>query len=97
MTDEDDMFPAEYAEVYGVPFSFIPVGPVISTPAAQEGDPGAGAAGAHRLRDHLPALTGYRYELAGEKLHVEFDESAGMSLSDAPTCRPRSRSSRSSG
>ena len=26
VTDENDMFPAEYAEVYGVPFSFIPVG-----------------------------------------------------------------------
>jgi type III restriction enzyme len=40
---------------------------------------------AHELT--FPRLTGYRYEVAGEKLVVEFDEQAGMLLStaDVPT------------
>jgi len=85
---EDDMFPAEYAEVYGVPFSFIPVGPLISTPVLPKKATRVRALPervAHELT--FPRLTGYRYELAGEKLRVEFDESAGMSLSsaDVPT------------
>jgi type III restriction enzyme len=81
---EDDLFPAEYAEVYGVPFSFIPVGPVISTPVLPKKATRVRAL-AERVAHELtfPRLTGYRYELAGETLHVEFDESAGMSLSTA--------------
>ena len=85
---ETDLFPAEYAEVYGVPFSFIPVGPLISTPVLPKKATRVRALAArvaHELT--FPRLTGYRYELAGEKLHVEFDASAGMSLStaDVPT------------
>jgi type III restriction enzyme len=81
---EDDLFPAEYAEVYGVPFSFIPVGPVISTPVLPKKATRVRALPervAHELT--FPRLTGYRYELAGETLRVEFDTSAGMSLSTA--------------
>jgi type III restriction enzyme len=84
VTDEDDMFPAEYAEVYGVPFSFIPVGPLISTPVLPKKATRVRALTeriAHELT--FPRLTGYRYELAGEKLRVEFDAGAGMSLSSA--------------
>jgi len=84
VTDENDMFPAEYAEVYGVPFSFIPVGPLISTPILPKKATRVRALPervAHELT--FPRLTGYRYELAGEKLRVEFDERAGMSLSTA--------------
>jgi len=88
VTDENDMFPAEYAEVYGVPFSFIPVGPLITTPVLPKKATRVRALPdrvAHELT--FPRLTGYRYELAGETLRVEFDESAGMSLStaDVPT------------
>jgi len=88
VTDENDMFPAEYAEVYGVPFSFIPVGPLITTPVLPKKAARVRALPervAHELT--FPRLTGYRYELAGETLRVEFDESAGMSLStaDVPT------------
>jgi type III restriction enzyme len=84
VTDENDMFPAEYAEVYGVPFSFIPVGPVIGTPVLPKKATRVRALperAAHELT--FPRLTGYRYELAGETLRVEFDNSAGMSLSTA--------------
>jgi len=36
---------------------------------------------AHELT--FPRLAGYRYELAGERLEVRFDDQAGMSLSTA--------------
>ncbi len=84
-----DLFPAEYAEVYGVPFSFIPVGP--SGPAAPVLPKKATRVRAlpERVAHELtfPRLTGYRYELGGETLRVRFDESAGMALStaDVPT------------
>jgi type III restriction enzyme len=85
---ESDLFPAEYAEVYGVPFSFIPVGPVISKPILPKKATRVRALAdrvAHELT--FPRLTGYRYEVAGEKLVIQFDEQAGMSLStaDVPT------------
>jgi type III restriction enzyme len=85
---DDDLFPAEYAEVYGVPFSFIPVGPVIAKPVLPKKATRVRALPervAHELT--FPRLTGYRYEVAGEKLVVEFDEQAHMSLStaDVPT------------
>jgi type III restriction enzyme len=85
---EDDLFPAEYAEVYGVPFSFLPVGPVVTTPVLPKKATRVRALPervAHEIT--FPRLTGYRYELGGEKLHVEFDESAKMALStvEVPT------------
>jgi len=88
VTDENDRFPAEYAEVYGVPFSFIPVGPVISTPVLPKKATRVRALPervAHEIT--FPRLTGYRYELTGERLHVRFGEGAGMALStaDIPT------------
>ena len=51
-----DAFPVEYAEVYGVPFSFIPTrGSAAAAKPWPAADARAGAGGAHRLRDHLPA------------------------------------------
>ena len=71
-----------------MPFSFIPVGPLIGAPVLPKKATRVRALAersAHELA--FPRLTGYRYELAGEKLHVEFDDSAGMPLStaDVPT------------
>jgi type III restriction enzyme len=84
---ETDMFPAEYAEVYGVPFSFIPVGGT-STVVLPKPTTHVRALPA-RVACELtfPRLTGYRYEVSGEKLEVRFDEQAHMALStaDVPT------------
>src|SRR5450759_5197182 len=66
VTDENDMFPAEYAEVYGVPFSFIPVGSPPTTPVPLKKATRVRALPervAHELT--FPRLTGYRSELAG--------------------------------
>jgi len=84
VTDERDLFPAEYAEVYGVPFSFIPVGPVISQPVLPKKATRVRALPERIAREiTFPRLTGYRYELTAEKLCVEFGEGSGMALSTA--------------
>ena len=84
VTDESDMFSPEYAEVYGVPFSFIPVGAQINAPVLPKKATRVRALPervAHEIT--FPRVTGYRYELGGEMLHVAFDGQAHMSLSTA--------------
>ena len=83
----DDMFDPQYAEVYGVPFSFIPC---------------AGQASPHpprvptRVRSleeriaceiTFPRLQGYRYELPSERLVTTFTDDSRMAIStqDIPT------------
>jgi type III restriction enzyme len=81
-------FNPEYAEVYGVPFSFIPT--------AGSGVQPTGGVHPTRVRAleeraHLeiafPRVTGYRFDIATERLEVSFGEDAKLSLStaDVPT------------
>lgn len=87
-TVELDAFPVEYAEVYGVPFSFIPC-------AGSNPDPEPGPEITHvrALVDRIsreiafPRLTGYRYELPSEKLEAVFTNESRLVLStqDIPT------------
>ena len=86
--DGKGRFNPEYAEVYGVPFSFIPCsGATI--------DPKPGPLPT-RVRTHesriacvitFPRLLGYRYDVAGERLSVTFTEESRLTLStaDIPT------------
>jgi type III restriction enzyme len=80
--DANGMFPAEYAEVYGVPFSFLPTAgttvrpkiPVIpnrvrTLPQRAE------------LEIRYPRVIGYRYEIPAEKLQAQFTSEAHMALS----------------
>jgi type III restriction enzyme len=87
VADEDGFFEPEYAEVYGVPFSFIP-----ASGTGKERPPKP----VHRVRamdDRLaleitfPRVTGYRYELPAEHLHAEFgiDSRKVLSTQDVPT------------
>ncbi|MEO8425076.1 MAG: DEAD/DEAH box helicase family protein [Actinomycetota bacterium] len=81
--DEHDMFEAEYAEVYGVPFSFIPTAgtsPVPTPPKA-----------VHRIRAMenrvaleitFPRVVGYRYLLPTEKLTPAFGDESHLVLSN---------------
>jgi len=82
--DEQGMLDAEYAEVYGVPFSFIP-----TTGTAKDPKPPKPV---HRVRamedrEHLeitfPRLTGYRYELPADRLSAKFTRESHMVLSTA--------------
>lgn len=87
-TNEEGKFSPEYAEVYGVPFSFIPCSGSTTDPK-----PGPIPTRVRALpeRSHLeitfPRLTGYRYELPEERLKAEFTEESKVMLStaDIPT------------
>ena len=65
----------EYAEVYGVPFSFIPC-----SGATDEPKPGPMPTRVRALEDRIaceitfPRLLGYRYDLAGERLTATFTD-----------------------
>ena len=84
----DGMFEPDYAEVYGVPFSFIP-----SAGSANNPKPGPAPTRVRALEDRLdceinfPRLVGYRYELKGEKLEATFtpDSCMAISTADVPT------------
>ncbi len=86
--NEEGRFSPEYAEVYGVPFSFIPCSG--STPNPK---PGPTATRVRALESRIaceitfPRLVGYRHELAGERLTAQFSEESKLPLStaDLPT------------
>ena len=86
--NDQDFFDPQYAEVYGVPFSFIPTagsqGPVRPGPT-----PTHVRALAERIACEItfPRLIGYRYELADERLSAAFSQDSRMALStaDVPT------------
>ncbi|MBN2389202.1 MAG: DEAD/DEAH box helicase family protein [Anaerolineae bacterium] len=81
-------FDTEYAEVYGVPFSFIPTSGSDTTIR-----PGPQPTRVRALEDRaaceitFPRLLGYRYELPGEQLTATFsaDSHLALSTADLPT------------
>lgn len=83
----DGRFLPEYAEVYGVPFSFIPAGgsdgppppsPVRRVRALEER--------AH-LEIKFPRVVGYRHQVEGQRLEASFSEASRLTLStqDVPS------------
>jgi len=81
-------FEPEYAEVYGVPFSFIPCSGATTDPK-----PGPMPTRVRALENRsaceitFPRLQGYRYDIAGERLNVSFTKDSKLALStlDIPT------------
>jgi type III restriction enzyme len=79
--DENGMFEPEYAEVYGVPFSFLSV----------QGDGGVkkprfvrevrALAERSALRIEFPRVIGYRFEMPTDHLEAEFDTTSMLQLS----------------
>jgi type III restriction enzyme len=86
--NEQGLFEPEYAEVYGVPFSFIPCSGSITEPR-----PGSLPTRVRALEGRItceitfPRLLGYRYDIVGERLTAKFTEDSRLSLStiDIPT------------
>ena len=86
--NEQGMFEPEYAEVYGVPFSFIPC-----SGSTKEPKPGPLPTRVRALESRVaceitfPRLLGYRYDIAGEHLTATFTEDSKFSIStaDIPT------------
>jgi type III restriction enzyme len=86
--NEAGLFEPEYAEVYGVPFSFIPCsgssGPV---------EPPRPSTRVRALEDRIaceitfPRLLGYRYDMLDEELQYRFtpDSKLALSTADIPT------------
>ncbi len=85
-----DAFPTEYAEVYGVPFSFIPC-------SGSSADPKPGPMPTHvrAMEDRMaceitfPRIDGYRYELPAERLPIDLTwrpaDRLALSTADVPT------------
>jgi type III restriction enzyme len=86
--NKDGMFDAEYAEVYGVPFSFIPSAGSEKTPK-QGPTPTRVRALEDRIECEIqfPRIIGYRYQFDSEKLTAKFSKDSQMAIStaDLPT------------
>jgi type III restriction enzyme len=86
--NEKGHFNPEYAEVYGVPFSFIPCSGATTDPR-----PGPMPTRVRALDSRIaceitfPRLVGYRYDVAGERLTATFTDESRLTLStaDIPT------------
>jgi len=82
--NDEAKFEPEYADVYGVPFSFLPCSGTTKTPK-----PGPTPTRVHALPDRIaceiawPRLLGYRYELPGERLTAKFTSDAKLALTNA--------------
>ncbi len=86
--DENGMFSPEYAEVYGVPFSFIPCSGTNVTPPPPVQTTRVRALDERiELEIIFPRISGYRYELQDQPLQAKFSQDSTMSLSteDIPT------------
>jgi len=87
-TNAAGFFDTEYAEVYGVPFSFIP-----TSGSSIDPQPGPMPTRVRALENRLaceitfPRLIGYRYDMAGERLTAAFTAESCLSIStaDIPT------------
>lgn len=80
--NSDNKFDAEYAEVYGVPFSFIPCSGSTTDPK-----PGPIPTRVRALDDRInceitfPRVSGYRYDLPSDKLTATFTQDSRLVLS----------------
>jgi type III restriction enzyme len=80
--DDDGRLRPEYAEVYGVPFSFIPTAGSTPTPKLPIMPTRVRALSERSSFEiRFPLLSGYRYEVRGEKLQARFGPDSKMSLS----------------
>ena len=79
--NDDGFFEPEYAEVYGVPFDFIPSDKVVPKPKPAVPTVHVHAvADRHALRITYPRLVGYRLELLDEPLFPAFDAESRLVL-----------------
>lgn len=86
--NDDGHLEPEYAEVYGVPFSFIPC-----SGSPREPKPGPTPTRVRALEERIaceitfPRLVGYRYEVSGDRLTARFTDESRLALStkDIPT------------
>jgi type III restriction enzyme len=83
---ENGLLEAQYADVYGVPFAFIPTGPV--HPHVEPPTPTnlvRALPERHRYEIKYPRVAGYRYRIPTDRLVAQFDRSAILRLTGVPT------------
>ncbi len=88
MVGDDGRFEPEYAEVYGVPFSFIP-----ASGSGPDPKPGPIPTRVRALEDRIaseitfPRVVGYRWEIPDENFDANFDDESRLALDsrDVPT------------
>jgi type III restriction enzyme len=88
VVNENGFFDPEYAEVYGVPFSFIPMsGSGVDVKPGNMPTRVRAIESRSELRIEFPHVLGYRYDFGAEVLTAKFDEDSVMPLSslDLPT------------
>ena len=88
VADENGMFEPEYAEIYGVPFSFIPTAGTKNNPKPPRNSVRVRALLERKsARITFPRVTGYRYEVQDGKLQAKFTDDSHMVVSpqDVPT------------
>ena len=88
VVNEKGFFDPEYAEVYGVPFSFIPMsGSGVDVKPGNMPTRVRAIELRSELRIEFPHVLGYRYEFGADILTAKFDEDSVMPLSslDLPT------------
>ena len=80
--EENGMFSTEYAEVYGVPFSFIPCSGSTEEPKPPKPITRVRAMEERIAREiTFPRLMGYRFDLGAKRLTANFTEYSQMALS----------------
>jgi type III restriction enzyme len=83
---EGGLLEAQYADVYGVPFAFIPTGKVtarVDPPTPTQLVQALPERKGYEIQ--FPRVIGYRYEIPIERLEPQFDDRARMSLKGVPT------------
>jgi len=79
--NEDNRLEPEYAEVYGVPFAFIPSDkPVPKPPTPRPAIEVRALPEREELAIEFPKLDGYRIELPDQQLHADFTDESRMHL-----------------
>ncbi len=80
-TGADGMLSPEYAEVYGVPFSFIPTaGSTVAPPLPKQLYRVRALPERAELTIEYPRVVGYRYELPPERIEARFSDDSRLNL-----------------
>jgi len=84
VANDEGLFDPEYADVYGVPFSFLPCSGT-TKPITPGPTPTRVRAIPERIACEItwPRLLGYRYELPGERLSATFNSNSQLTLTNA--------------
>jgi type III restriction enzyme len=85
--NDQDRFDPEYAEIYGVPFSFIPTAGASEIVSIAKSTRVRALEERARLELTFPRVAGYRYDFGTERLQAEFSTGSKLALStaDVPT------------